>query len=103
MPNEKLIRGTIVQLGDKEYVVPPLLLGAVEALRPQIDSLAKPFGSEQIDAVLKVGLAAIRRNYPEMTREQLESVVDLSNMEELMAAATRTNRFPVDLEPTANS
>ncbi|MDO5058584.1 MAG: hypothetical protein Q4D82_01420 [Neisseria sp.] len=80
-------KGVKVELGGEIYVVPPLTLGALEQLQ---DDIAKMNGNtafnEQVNVISKVGLAALQRNYPEMTREKLLEIVDVSNMNELFEA-----------------
>jgi hypothetical protein len=74
--------GRVVTLGGTDYTVPPLNVGALKALAPQLEATANLTGMPtltQWDDVLDVFLAAFRRNYPDMTREQLEELVDMGN------------------------
>ena len=74
--------GRVVTLGGVDYTVPPLNVGALKALSRQLAATAEITGMptlEQWDDVLDVFLAAFQRNYPEMTREQLEELVDMGN------------------------
>ena len=87
--------GDPVDLGGMSYIVPPLSLGAVKALLPTIQrivigqggAVADPFG--QLDDVLDICHAALLRNYPELSRDALVELVDLTNFSELVAAVVR--------------
>lgn len=80
-------KGVNVELAGVVYVVPPLTLGMLERL--QDDIAAMNGGADfngQVGVIVKVGLAALQRNYPDMTREKLLDIVDVANMNELFEA-----------------
>jgi hypothetical protein len=82
--------GQEVNLGGTMYVVPPLALGALKQLLPKIKALTigedlLPDLSQVVD-LLEICLAALRRNYPALTLEELGDIVDLGNFKTLVAA-----------------
>lgn len=85
-----MIDGITLKLGEEERVVPPLSLRALRRLAPKLKSIqnlgaALP-NDEQIDVVVEVVLAALNRNYPEMTKEQVEDALDTGNMTSVLMA-----------------
>lgn len=84
--------GLSTELDGKTYIVPALNLRQVIELQPKMDSLAgfteNTLAGEYFDTVLEIILPAIQRNYPSVTRDDLEGMVDLNNVGELVRAAT---------------
>jgi hypothetical protein len=82
--------GQDVNLGGTNFVVPPLALGALKTLLPKIQKLS--IGADgvpdlsQVEDLLEVCLAALRRNYPELTLVELVDIVDLVNFQPLVKA-----------------
>jgi hypothetical protein len=75
--------------------VPALSSGKSASSRPKLDMLdAESTGmpaSDQMEAVVDVLHAALSRNYPAMTKEELLDLIDLGNMTSLIKAAMRTS------------
>lgn len=81
------VKGIPVQLGGEALVVPPLALGALEQLQDRIANFQGDIrDKEQIATVLDAAHAALKRNYPEITRERVAELVDLENMAEVFEA-----------------
>jgi hypothetical protein len=73
--------------GGRRYVVPPLALGDLELYQERIAAIQ---GLQMLDpvavkTVLDVTHAALSRNYPEMTRDQVGQLIDVGNMDEVLA------------------
>ncbi|HET8552701.1 MAG TPA: hypothetical protein VFM97_09540 [Gammaproteobacteria bacterium] len=87
-----MIEGRTIELGGEERIIPPLNLKALRTLKPEIDRLstgniaANGLGDEDIDAIVKIVHAAIARNYPDITAEQVEDWIDLGNSAEVIGA-----------------
>ncbi len=81
-------KGIALELGGVTYEVPPLALGDLELLQEQLEAFnsASPLDRSTIKTIVDATHAALRRNYPEMTREQVAGLLDLSNMFDVMAA-----------------
>ena len=78
-----MITGIPFDFGNgQEYIIPALSLGALQVYGERIAKVDGRFLEEpsQLDTILTVALAAINRNYPEMTRSDLEELVDISNV-----------------------
>jgi hypothetical protein len=79
-------KGQEQDLGGITYVVPPLALGAVKELLPRIQKVVTMGGipsAEDIDTMIDVIGAAIRRNYPDVTSAELLELVDIGNVQPL--------------------
>jgi hypothetical protein len=83
--------GVPVVLAGTEYLVPPLTIRALRRLEPQLALLAKAVqgstpDAPQLDAVVAVVHAAMERNYPNLTKEDLEELLDLGNIPQVIMA-----------------
>jgi ribosomal protein S9 len=82
-------KGIPLELGGVTYEVPPLALGDLELLQEQLEAFNGAGGAidrAMIRTVVDATHAALRRNYPEVSRDQVAAMLDLSNMFEVMAA-----------------
>ena len=91
--SEPKFEGTPIKLGGVEYVMPPLNLKRLKALRAEFDIVntmdkGRIMTDEQIDAMLKVIHAAISRNYPDMTVDDLAELIDFGNLQTISAAVS---------------
>ena len=81
------IKGLTLNLGGTDYVVPPLSLGAMEQLQERMASFAGDIADpKQVATAIDAVHAALRRNYPELTREQVADMIDVGNMVEAFEA-----------------
>jgi hypothetical protein len=91
-----MIEGTKVMLGETEYTIPPLTLKALRKLAPKLKDLAglatdgsNILGAEQLEQlglVSELVHAALLRNYPEMTLDQVEELLDTKNLNRVLGA-----------------
>lgn len=85
---EPKFEGELVKLGDREFVVPSLSVNQARRLWPEILDLNKGVTladfPKKLDAALPIILAALSRNYPDITIEQLGDLVDVRNFPRLM-------------------
>lgn len=86
-----LIDGKTIRMGGNEYVVPPLTFKQLRALTPKLDIIASiPDGKmpddEQMQAMIDVVHSALSRNYPDVTAEAVEDMIDLGNVQPIIAA-----------------
>lgn len=81
-----LIPGIPIRLGETEYVVPPLNLGAIEALQDRIEGFDKVSITDRLRTVVDAAWYALRRNYPELEKDVVKEFVDVGNMKEVMEA-----------------
>jgi hypothetical protein len=81
------IKGITFNLAGDDYEIPPLSLGDLERLQDKIAAVKE--GSMDVGTVstiLDATHAALRRNYPDVTREQVADMVDVSNMADVFRA-----------------
>ena len=81
------MKGIKLTLGDgAEYVVAPLTLGALEDLQEKIEAVDGTMTAANISTIIDVTTASLKRNYPDMTREQVRDLVDVENMGDVFEA-----------------
>ncbi|MEW6563318.1 MAG: hypothetical protein AB1400_08835 [Pseudomonadota bacterium] len=85
-----IIDGVSIRMGGKEWVVPPLTFRALRNLRHDIQALAESSGAlpgdEAMDGIIEIVHTAMKRNYPELTRDEIEDMLDIANMQHVIAA-----------------
>ena len=80
-------KGIPKELGGVTYIIAPLPLGALEQLQAQGVALEGNINDpKQVTTVIDMAYIALRRNYPDMTREQVGELIDLGNMGEVFEA-----------------
>lgn len=78
----ELIPGVIVNLGGTDYTVPPLSFKQLRRMLDKINLIGTIDGApsnEQMDAIVEVVHSALARNYPDLTPDQVEDMLDLGN------------------------
>ena len=81
--------GLVVHMDGRDWTIPPLTLAQ---LRKHADDLLKvkditPFSPlEEVEPAISVIHAAMSRNYPDLTKEQLEDILDVGNVGQVMMA-----------------
>ena len=84
--------GKSVTIGDRSFVVPPIALGKLKELLPRLGAFnfddPTKIDPEALDTVTELTLAALNRNYPDLTRDQLEELLDLGNLAEVIGVVT---------------
>jgi hypothetical protein len=85
--------GEWVTFGDEQYRVPALGFGALRELQENIKKLAiVPGGApsmEQMDIVVGIVHSALRRNYPDMARGDVEDMLDIENYQRVLEAVLK--------------
>ncbi len=84
-----LIDGVVVRMGGRDWTVPPLSFKQLRGLQPQLELLAKLAGTaspRDIGVISDIVLAALSRNYPEITLDEVEAVLDLGNAGRVITA-----------------
>jgi len=91
--------GAKIAIGGRDFIVPPLTFKQLRRLKERIESLKeatlKPgdLSGEQLDAMAEIIHAALSRNYPELTREDLEDLLDLGNLGPMIKAVMGQSGF----------
>ncbi len=87
-PDPTKVKGIPYDFGGLVLVIPPLSLGAMEQLQERLTGMSDDmFDPGNISTVIDTLHAALGRNYPDMTREEVANLVDLENMQEAMTCA----------------
>jgi len=81
-------KGLEFDFGGQRLVIPPLTLGALESMQERLQRLegVSSIEPEAIRTVVDAATLALVRNYPKMTRAEVADLIDLANMQEVMAA-----------------
>lgn len=77
-----MVPGVPVAIGGHDWTVPPLTLGQLRRLMPKVRQLTEigaSMGEEQIGVLVDIVTVALQRNYPDMTPEKVENLLDLGN------------------------
>ena len=83
-----MIDGTVIKLGEKEYLAPPLNLKSMRVLLPriqQISSTALPT-ADDLGTITDTMHASLLRNYPDISKETVEEGLDMGNIGQAMQA-----------------
>lgn len=80
------IKGVEINLSGIDFVVPPLNLVSLQMLQEKLLNFSGGADAKSIDVVLDCAHASLKRNYPDITRDELAEIIDLGNMLELMNA-----------------
>lgn len=99
MPVPGKIPGAVVNLSGNELILAPLNLAGIKAARElEKEKATIEAGDEEmmITFAAKMLLLSLRRNYEEMTLEEVIGLLDLRNVREALDTLTRLS----GLEPT---
>lgn len=83
------IPGVTIEMGGREFIVPPLTLGQLRRLLPKVRQMTEvgaSMGEEQIETLCEIVAAAMRRNYPEITEDAVADLLDLGNASGVLSA-----------------
>ena len=82
------VAGIKFAFADRELVIPPLSLTAHEQLVDRLDAVRSGglVGAASTGTIIDAVHAALKRNYPEMTRDEVGELLDLGNMSEALEA-----------------
>jgi hypothetical protein len=81
------VPGIPLVLGGRTYVVPPLSLGSLRRLQDRLTAIstADALAPATVDTVIEAAHAALRRNYPALTADDLAELVDVGNMHDVIS------------------
>jgi hypothetical protein len=96
--------GVKVKLSGREFVIPPLSLRSLKSLGAKIKMVAIIDGvptDEQTDAIVDIIFEAMKRNYPDIAKDELLDLVDLSNLMEVFPAVLAMSGLKQKAGPAA--
>ncbi len=98
-----IFEGTPITLAGIEYIIPPLNFKSLRTLKPRLEAMAGSGGGalsdDQMGAMVDAIHAAITRNYPEITKDFMEDVLDLGNIFDITSAIMSNSGFTRGKEP----
>ena len=84
-----MLPGVTITMGGRDWLVPPLTLGQLRRLMPKVRQLTEvgaSMGETQISVLVEIVAAALQRNYPEVTADMVENLLDLGNASAVLNA-----------------
>lgn len=79
------VPGVVYDFYGRRLVLAPLNMGVMRQMLSKFQNTSQEPSVDQIDTVVDAVYASLRRNYPEITRDEVENnLVDMANAEELM-------------------
>jgi|SRR5271166_1953394 len=84
-----MIPGVTVAMGGQDWLVPPLTLGQLRRLMPkvrQLTEIGSSMGEAQIGVLVEIVASALQRNYPDVTTDKVENLLDLGNASAVLNA-----------------
>ena len=87
----RMIEGVTIKMAGREWVVPPLTLAQYHRYIREVAKLreldpAMAMTEAQIEVVVALVSAAMHRNYPDLTPEAVEDMLDFGNLSEVLLA-----------------
>jgi hypothetical protein len=100
-----MIPGTVVAIGGEDFIVPPLSIARLREFLPRLQELsgldATQMGVAQLEAPVAIITAALQRNYPDLTKEKVEEILDLGNALPVLNAILGGIKLPAQVEKPA--
>jgi len=97
VPPEKNRGGQWIPFGDEQYRVPPLGFRSIVELQDDVKSLAGIAGrmptQTEMQTIAGVVHAAMRRNYPSLTVDDVMDMIDIGNYRQLLDAVMNVSGF----------
>ena len=92
-----MIPGALINLGGTEYTVPPINLRISFAYEAQIKTICQPDGAvdfaEYVDAAGTILFALMQRNYPDLTRDAFNDLIDLPLLRPIMSGMLQISGY----------
>ncbi len=81
-------------LAGKEYIIAPLPLGYLEKNLDKIQKIDEATEQEALTLIIDTVHCSIKRNYPEITRDELvNELLDINNVNDLFATVLGASGF----------
>jgi len=96
MNTNELYEGESIKIRGKEYIVPGLSLGQIESMADKIQSIAEngdKLSKEMMTTISEISHAALSRNYPAMTLDEVKDMMDMRNMKVVLEAVMGASGF----------
>lgn len=83
MAQKKLIDGVALSLRNRDFTVPAMTFGQIKRLKAEFETLktaGQDFTPESHEAIITIVHTAMMPNHPELTRDELEDLLDPTNI-----------------------
>jgi hypothetical protein len=96
--NKALIDGVVISMGGIDYTVPPLNLAGVKKVlasgdMAELQNVKGVPSADQIGVISRIAILALNRNYPDLTIEELEELLDLGNAMQIIRSVMGVSGF----------
>ncbi len=81
-----MIPGVKIQMGGQDWLVPALTIGQLRRLSEERKNLSSGDEDKVLAAVCTIVATALSRNYPDMTEQRVEDLIDLENRDRVVSA-----------------
>lgn len=89
-----MIEGKKIMLGGEEYTLPPLNIATLKKHKPFFDSLRDVDRTDpSFDVMADIVFCSLKRNYPDMTQDRLDELLDINNITEAFQAVMTVAGF----------
>jgi len=85
------IPGIRFEFPGKTLVIPPAALGDIEQMEERIAGYAGGIDKGSIATALDLAYVSLKRNYPDITREEIGRLIDVGNMLQVFEACMDVN------------
>lgn len=97
------VKGIPLEIGGNLFIVPPLSIGAIEQLREPLSKLtADVTDFSNVSVIVDATHAALKRNYPDITREEIADGIGLENMADVLEAVMDVSGLKRKAKEAAN-
>ncbi len=90
-----MIDGITMKLAGEEFTIPPLTFKQLKAHYPLLEDMNNPETApiKKMESIVKLTHAALSRNYPALTIERVEELVDMGNLKAVSEAVLGSSGF----------
>lgn len=85
-----MLPGVTLSMGGRDWVVPPLTIGQLRRLGPQLAAITHGdgdlFNLDTVDALVAIVTAAMQRNYPDLDTDAVADLLDMGNAGSALSA-----------------
>lgn len=76
--------GIVKTIGGTEYIIPPISLRTLQIMQSEIEQINQSvMDAKSIDTAITVIHSALKRNYPQITLDEVGDLVDVGSMFDL--------------------
>lgn len=85
--------GEVVTLGGRDFVVPAMSLGMLKRHRNLLENIESMQPFDALEGVVALVHDALCRNYPDITREEVEDLIDFDNAPMVLQVTARASKL----------